>query len=270
LKFITQVKLMNGLLTEILLPPMIHSQARAFAGTIPNLDLAEKVYLNTLAVYAVEQFLLGSGVATHWAASDSWYPNVLSPIDVADLEIVGVGKVECRPVLLDRAVPVEIPWSAVADRVAYVAVGFGEMLDRAQLIGFVYDYPPDTLALSVRQFRKQTVESLPGYLRTIRQVLAAVEDDDNGLLKEVQEQFTDRSLPEMVAGLEQIFLLEPNLDLQNRWVEMYLQDLQRQDEGRKREMVVLSDEVESVRPPKELRSLALQVAAWFRQKRSAI
>jgi hypothetical protein len=183
---------------------------------------------------------------------------------------VGVGKVECRPVLLDRAVPVEIPWSAVADRVAYVAVGFGEMLDRAQLIGFVYDYPPDTLALSVRQFRKQTVESLPGYLRTIRQVLAAVEDDDNGLLKEVQEQFTDRSLPEMVAGLEQIFLLEPNLDLQNRWVEMYLQDLQRQDEGRKREMVVLSDEVESVRPPKELRSLALQVAAWFRQKRSAI
>jgi hypothetical protein len=70
--------------------------------------------------------------------------------------------------------------------------------------------------------------------------------------------------------LEQIFLLEPNLDLQNRRVEMYLQDLQRQDEGRKREMVVLSDEVESVRPPKELRSLALQVAAWFRQKRSAI
>jgi hypothetical protein len=262
--------MMASNLMEVSIPTAVQLQARSFAVGMPNVDLAEKVYLNTLAVYAVESFLQSAGIETHWAASDSWQPSLATPIDVADLEVVGVGKIECRPVLLDRAVPVEIPLSAVADRVAYVAVGFGDVLDRAQLLGFVYDYPPDTLTLSIRQFRKQSVESLPDYLRTIRQVLATVEDSDDGLLAEVQEQFADRSLPEIVAGLEQIFLLEPNLDLQNRRVEMYLQDLKRQSEGRGREMVVLSDEEELVRPREELRYLALKVAAWFRQKRSTI
>jgi hypothetical protein len=252
---------------EILIPTAVQLQARSFAVGMPNVDLAEKVYLNTLAVYAVESFLQEAGIDTHWAASDSWQPSLATPIDVADLEVVGVGKIECRPVLLDRAVPVELPLTAVADRLAYVAVGFGAMLDRAQLLGFVYEYPPNTLALSVRQFRKQSVESLPSYLRTIQRVMTVVEDSEDRLLEEVQEQFTDRALNGIVAGLEQIFLLEPNLDLQNRRVEVYLQGLQR-SENREREMVVLSDEEESVKAEGELRSLALKVAAWFRQHRS--
>jgi hypothetical protein len=262
--------MMASNLIEVSIPAAIQLQARSFAMGMPNVDLAEKVYLNTLAIYAVESFLQEAGIETHWAASDSWQPSLATPIDAADLEIVGVGKVECRPVLLDRSIPVEIPSTTMVDRVAYIAVGFGDVLDRAQLLGFVYEYPPDTLALSVRQFRKQSVESLPSYLRTIRQVLATVEDGDDVLLEEVQEEFTDRALNVIVADLEQIFLLEPNPDLQNRRVEMYLQELKRRGDGQEWEMVVLSDEVESVKPPAELRSLALKVAAWFRQKRSMI
>jgi Protein of unknown function (DUF1822) len=274
---ITEENMMTSNVMEISIPTAVQLQARSFAMGMPNVDLAEKVYLNTLAVYAVESFLQLAGIETHWATSDSWQPSLATPIDVADLEIVGVGKVECRPVLLDRAAPVEIPLTAVTDRLAYVAVGFGDRLDRAQLLGFVYEYPPDTLALSVRQFRKQSVESLPSYLRTIRQVLATVEDSDTGLMMEVQEELTDRALNVIVAGLEQIFLLEPNPDLQNRRVEVYLQGLKQRSEDRERELVVLSDEEESVKAEGELRSrsvgfdksLALKVAAWFRQHRSS-
>ncbi len=270
--------MMTSNVIEISIPTAVQLQARSFAVGMPNVDLAEKVYLNTLAVYAVESFLQEAGIDTNWAASDSWQPSLATPIDVADLEVVGVGKIECRPVLLDRGVPVEIPLTAVEDRVAYVAVGFGAMLDRAQLLGFVYEYPSNTLALSVRQFRKQSVESLPSYLRTIQRVMTVVEDSEDRLLEEVQAQFADRALNGIVASLEQIFLLESNPDLQNRRVEVYLQELQQQSEVRERELVVLSDEdeVESVKAEGELRSgsvdfdksLALKVAAWFRQHRS--
>jgi hypothetical protein len=252
-------------LMEVLIPKAVQLQARSFAVGMSNLDLAEKIYLNTLAVYAVESFLQSAGIETHWAASDSWQPNLATPINVADLEVMGAGKVECRPVLLDCAAPVEIPLTAVADRVAYVAVGFGTVLDRAQLLGFVYEYPLDTLALSLRQFRKQSMESLPNYLRTIQRVMAVIEERDEHPLRMVQEQFPDRSLNEIVARLEEIFVLESNPDLQNRRVQSCLQEW-----GKSRSLMetALNDDDNKIFPTENQQLLALQVAEWFRQVRA--
>lgn len=262
---ITEENMMTSNAMEISIPNAVQIQARSFAMGMPNVDLAEKVYLNTLAVYAVESFLQEAEIETHWAASDSWQPSLATPIDAADLEVVGVGKIECRPVFLDRAVPVEIPLTAVEDRVAYVAVGFGEMLDRAQLLGFVYEYPPNILTLSVRQFRKHSVEFLPNYLRTIQQVIAVVSERIDHPLRTVQEKFPGRSLNEIIAKLEKIFALEPNPDLQNRRVQSWLKE-----SGSNRILVqgVLSDdEIEPITDGENWMLLALQVTEWFRQVR---
>jgi hypothetical protein len=248
----------------VLIPGSVQLQARSFAVGMTSAELAKKVYLNTLAVYAVQSWLEEVGIETHWPGSDSWQPNLATPIDAADLEIVGVGRVECRPVLLGQQSRVEIPPLVVGERQAYIAVGFGEMLDRAELMGFVYEYRPEVTTLSLREFRRQSLESLPSYLANIRRVLAALEIPGHPLA-EAQALWPDRSISALVARLESIFQLETDPDLQNRKVQGCLQE----DAGQ-RSLVgaALSDEVaEDLGEAADLQALAVRVADWFRQTR---
>ena len=60
---------------------------------------------------------------------------MLSLIDLADLEVKNIGKIECRPVLPD-AKYLEIPTEVRADRIAYIAVQFSQSLKSATILGF--------------------------------------------------------------------------------------------------------------------------------------
>jgi len=57
-------------------------------------------------------------------------------MDVADLEIRNLGKLECRPVLSGTE-SVRIPQEVWSDRIGYVAVQIDESLGEATLLGFV-------------------------------------------------------------------------------------------------------------------------------------
>ena len=100
-----------------------------------NSSKAEQVYLNTLAVYAVDFYLRYLGFETEWDKSDSRHPLMLKFMDVADLDVRGVGKIECRPVWSDQAV-VQIPPEGMEERQAYVAVQFSPSLKSAEILGF--------------------------------------------------------------------------------------------------------------------------------------
>jgi hypothetical protein len=99
-------------------------------------EKAKQVYLNTLAVSAVKFYLRCMGVETNWSASLSWNSAMQTVMDVADLEVIGQGKIECLPVLPGEKV-IHIPPEVCSDRIGYVAVQLNESLREATLLGFI-------------------------------------------------------------------------------------------------------------------------------------
>jgi hypothetical protein len=133
--------------------------ARQLSSKQGNLDKYRQVYLNTLAVYAVNFYCQYLEVETDLEYSDSW--NSLSHLllDAADLEITGVGKLECRPVL-PGAKTVKVPPSVLNERVGYVVVEIDESSKSATLLGFVKEVMVEELPLSNLQSLADLIEHL--------------------------------------------------------------------------------------------------------------
>src|SRR6478672_10226529 len=88
-----------------------YNTAQRFSLQQPNPQKAEQVHLNTLAVYAVNDYLQLMGIPTEVTAGDSWNPVMRLCTDVADLEVTGKGRLECRPVKISEStchVPLEV------------------------------------------------------------------------------------------------------------------------------------------------------------------
>lgn len=110
--------------------------ARSFAQQQPTHEKAEKVLLNTLSVLTVSYYLDLMGVSTDINVSDSWNPVMQLSTDVADLEVPGVGKIECRPAFINDEF-CYIPPETWGTRAAYVVVIIDESLQEAKIMGFV-------------------------------------------------------------------------------------------------------------------------------------
>jgi hypothetical protein len=135
--------------------------AEQFAKQQPTPEKAEQVRLNTLAVCVVNDYLQLMGIPTDLSAGDSWNPITRLCADVADLEIVGVGRLECRPVRSNGATaepsnPVQlsahptcpIPPEVWEDRIGYVVVDIAEPDQEASILGFVETAAVEALPLS--------------------------------------------------------------------------------------------------------------------------
>ena len=142
-----------------------HRLAQQFCSQQKERNKAKQIYLNTLAVSAVEFYLRCMGWRTNWPASLSWNPLWQTLMDVADLEIPNLGKLECRPVLPD-ALLIHIPPEVSSERIGYVAVGLDSSLQTATLLGFIKTVP-ETGELPVTQML--SLEDLLLHLHQIRQ-----------------------------------------------------------------------------------------------------
>ena len=124
-----------------------HSRAKQFQSQESNSQKAKEIYLNTLAIYAVNFYLQCQGWETEWEESDSADPVMQTLLNVADLQVKNLGKLECRPVLPNSEfcyVPPEV-WE---DRIGYIAVQFNESLREATLLGFVEKVTTSKLPLT--------------------------------------------------------------------------------------------------------------------------
>jgi Protein of unknown function (DUF1822) len=139
-----------------------HTQAKEFVRHQANQEKAKQVYLNTLAVYAVNFYLECQGFETNVATSNSWDPVMQTLLDVADLDVKNRGKLECRPVVPGSKI-VRVPAEVWDDRIGYVAVQFDELLQEATLLGFAEAVKCEELPLS----QLQSLEELPGYLEEL-------------------------------------------------------------------------------------------------------
>lgn len=199
----------DRLTVSIALTSKIHEQARRWAIAQNTQPKAKQVYLNTLAVYAVDRYLRDFLIETDLEASESWSPGWLSPPDVADLVVTNVGRLECRPVLRD-VTEFRLPESAWDDRVAYVAVRFQESLQAAELVGYLpapEGEPPSTIAIS----QLLPIADLLTYVQCLEEGNAFLESDDPVAVavREIVENSDNSDRAEFVKGLERIYAGPP-------------------------------------------------------------
>ncbi|NJS09042.1 MAG: DUF1822 family protein [Microcoleus sp. CSU_2_2] len=133
--------------------------AQQFANDLPNPQKAEQVYLNTLAVCTVNNYLRIVGISTNLSAGNSWNPAARLLANVADLEVTGLGSLECRPMRKsDRFcyVPAEVQ----DDRLGYIVVQIDEAEQEATLLGFTPAVESEKLLVS----DLQSIDDLLEYL----------------------------------------------------------------------------------------------------------
>ncbi|NET57701.1 MAG: DUF1822 family protein [Symploca sp. SIO2E6] len=121
--------------------------AEQFAAEQLTPEKAEQVRLNTLAVSVVNSYFQMMDVPTNLEVSDSWNPLMRMVANVADLEVVGVGRLECRPLGAQQSscyIPPEI-WQ---ERIGYVLVQIDESSLEATILGFTQTVATEELLIS--------------------------------------------------------------------------------------------------------------------------
>lgn len=141
----------------------IHRLAEAFYRQHASPQIAKRVYLNTLAVSAVQFYLECMGIESDRKTSYSYDPVMQAMMDVADLNLLDLGRLECRSVLPETRV-VQIPPEVWSDRIGYVAVQFESSLKSATLLGFV----PSVESGEVSVQELQSLDTLLEHLRQLK------------------------------------------------------------------------------------------------------
>ncbi|WP_254175307.1 DUF1822 family protein [Planktothrix pseudagardhii] len=124
--------------------------ADKFSQEQPNSEKARQVYLNTLAVLVVRDYLEMLEISTNLKTSYSWNPVGRLCGNIADLDIPEVGHLECRPVLMNENicyVPPEVWW----DRIGYLVVQLNESKREGILLGFASTVSSTELPLNQLQ-----------------------------------------------------------------------------------------------------------------------
>lgn len=179
-----------------------HAVARQFAGEQDTVEKGEKVYLNTLAVCAVENFVQWLNLETDLTAGDSWNSVIRLFNDVADLVIPNLGKLECLPVLPGETV-ITLPPEVTEDRICYIAVQFQEQLNEVQLLGFMPALDPEEPLSQIEIANLQPIENLVDYLDRLESAQDFLCSDDEVAIK-VRKRLNTESFSEIVAQIERI------------------------------------------------------------------
>lgn len=120
--------------------------AERFSREQPTPDKSEQVYLNTLAVLVVHYYLEMLEIPTNLKSSYSWNPVGRLCANVADLNIPGMGHLECRSLRVGEPV-CQVPPEVWYDRLGYVVVQLDQGFSQGTLLGFVPTVSQTTLDL---------------------------------------------------------------------------------------------------------------------------
>ena len=152
---------------EVAVPVFLTQAARKtaqqFAQQQPSSAKAQQVQLNTLAVYAVNNYLKILGIPADPSNCDSWNPLMRMTTNVADLEIRGRGRIECRPISSSEAgMTCYVPAEVQGDRMAYLVVQVEPEQPQALILGFAEQIENESLPLS----QLRPMSELPSYLES--------------------------------------------------------------------------------------------------------
>ncbi|MBE9146652.1 DUF1822 family protein [Planktothrix mougeotii] len=177
--------------------------AKSFQSQYENPTKAQQVYLNTLAVYAVETYCECLGIETDIENSDSLNPVMQPLMNIADLEIEGIGKIECRPVLPEDKF-CYIPVDTWENRIGYIVVEIDESSREATLLGF---YPPVNALEMIEYISLDSflpLEALIDHINRIESALDFIKSDDP-VVETVKTRLTERPLTAIITEFERIY-----------------------------------------------------------------
>lgn len=156
--------------------------AEKFSRQETNPERARQIYLNTLAVCAVDFYCQCMGFETDLQASDSWDGVMRSLTNVADLQLKNsgknLGKIECRPVLASSD-KVEVPPDVWQNRIGYIAVQLDEAAKEAKLVGFAPKVKEEMLPLK----RWNSLEEFLTLVHRLKQTQLQPENIVNKVIK---------------------------------------------------------------------------------------
>jgi Protein of unknown function (DUF1822) len=146
--------MVNSLTLTIALPRHTLDRVENRPGASSNDD--RQVQLNHLALYAADWYLQCLQFETQHQNQSDWWIQYLSKS--AALEIAGIGKIECIPVIGDAATAT-ISSDLQNDRVGYLFVKLNDSLTSAEIIGFMPKY-----SKTVTLDRLESTDKLIDYL----------------------------------------------------------------------------------------------------------
>ncbi|GGA52876.1 DUF1822 family protein [Okeania sp. KiyG1] len=185
-----------------------HQHAKEFAAEQRSQAKKAKVYLNTLAVCAVRNFLNIVQIETDVELSGTWNPIERACFDIADLFIPHLDtSVECRPVLPEQE-EVTLPPEVKEDRLGYVFVKFDNDLREAELLGFMSVFAPyDDLEDIELEEKLEPFENL---FTVLERVEKAGQVDLDSVLAEVEARLKIQSRQELILKFERILRNVPD------------------------------------------------------------
>jgi hypothetical protein len=183
--------------TPLHIPATAHRWAQLFASKQPNPTAGKQVYLNTLSVLVVDDYLHSLGIATDLETSASWYPGLTSIPNSTELQIVGLGGINCPPVQANQD---QVTLPVTSPEIASIVV---------QLI--------PVLGL-------QAIDTFPDYLGRLR--------DGDGRIEAIDLETSDPLLAEFLAELserERVALLAQSLPIYDSSDRRFSKRLQLQE-----------------------------------------
>ena len=144
----------------LILTQAARARALGIAHQYADLHAAEQAYRDTLAVYAVHNYLKILGIDSDLGLDDRYNPIAQFTNDPAALEIPGKGKLECLSIT-SRDSDCLIPPEAQIDRIGYVVVQLDDD-QAAEILGFaaIGEVQGELLSLN----RLQDLSQLPYFL----------------------------------------------------------------------------------------------------------
>ena len=162
------------------LGPTAHQYASAQCHAFQDDDYSDKsesVYFNTLATYAVSQYLQQAGFSIELQTSNGHALVINALMDAANLVVPGYGTLECRPIEYSKN-EMYVPREVWQERIGYVAVQLDADLSQAVLLGFLKQVnsttisledlsPLDDFYLHLARVKEQAPVQLPDWLQGI-------------------------------------------------------------------------------------------------------
>jgi hypothetical protein len=163
--------------TSMMLPiTRQHRQwAQAFSREQPTTSKEKQVYCNTLAVAVTRDYLEMLGFATNLNNSNSWNPVLRLMSDTADLELTGLGRLECRSIMIGE-VSCEVPPEVWEERIGYLVIELDLDNGQAKFIGFSKIAGEGTL--SINQLRP--LDILIDHLHSLMPISSKDETAESG------------------------------------------------------------------------------------------
>ena len=150
-------------LPKISLTLSMWKKAKDFADRQANYQKAQQVYLNTLAVLSVNQYLQRSGIQTDLKNSNGYNLAMQTMLDNAELYLPEYGVISCRPTVLSDNFLI-IPEETKTTAIMQLAVIISSDFCSAKLVGFIPQTERDRIPLE----ELTSIVQLPNFLEDYR------------------------------------------------------------------------------------------------------